>query len=288
MDDGWRVCIALGVLPRSLHSFRQALISALGSRLGDQVAVSSSRWGTGIFLYAPSAGSADEAAQVAREVLARRDVSAPVRTEFWSSRDQEWRDVADEPSADPVAERQAVHEALQERERQASVTSGRPAREVRVELPSHDDVVRLAGHLAAQGWRVRPHRRHLIVGADCEDDAKSLARELSGDGRADAYTAFRVRRVRYMHPGVTVAPALVAAFLDPGRLRVLRSALRAGGLDINIAARKKHTAEQVVRKLAAADRKPPPRHVRDLDRRRAQLGLYRPDIRLQPALRGRR
>jgi hypothetical protein len=130
MDDGWRVCIAFGVLARSRHSFRQALISALGSRLGDQVAVSSSRWGTQIFLYAPSAGSADEAAQVAREVLARHDVSAPVRTEFWSPRDQEWRDAADEPSADPVAERQARHEARQERERQASVTSGRPAREV--------------------------------------------------------------------------------------------------------------------------------------------------------------
>jgi len=195
MDDGWRVCIAFGVLPRSLHSFRRALISALGSRLGDQVAVSSRRWGTQIFVYAPSAGSADEAAQVAREVLARHDVSAPVRTEFWSVREQEWRDAADEPFADPVAERQALHEARQERERQASVTSGRPAWEVRVELPSHDDVVRLAGHLAAQGWRVRPHRRHLIVGADCEDDAKSLARELSGDGRADADTAFRVRRV---------------------------------------------------------------------------------------------
>ena len=110
-------------------------------------------------------------------------------------REQEWRDAAGEPSADPVAERQARHEARQERERQASVTSGRPAREVWVELPSHDDVVRLAGHLAAQGWRVRPHRRHLIVGADCEDDAKSLARELSGDGRADGDTAFRVRRV---------------------------------------------------------------------------------------------
>jgi hypothetical protein len=174
---------------------RQALISALGSRLGDQVAVSSSRWGTQIFLYAPSAGLADEAAQVAREVLARHGVGAPVRTEFWSPRDQEWRDAADEPSADPVAERQALHEARQERERQASVTSGRPAREVWVEVPSHDDVVALAEHLAAQGWRVRPHRRHLIVGADCEDDAKSLAQELTGDGRADADTAFRVRRV---------------------------------------------------------------------------------------------
>jgi hypothetical protein len=194
MGDDWRVCIAFGALPRSLHSFRRALISALGSRLGDQVTVSSRRWGTQIFVYAPSIGSADEAAQVAREVLARHGVSAPVRTERWSPREQKWRD-ADEMSADVAAERQALHEARQERERQASVTSGRPAWEVRVELPSHDDVVRLAGHLAARGWRVRPHRRHLIVGADCEDDAKSLARELSGDGRADAGTAFRVRRV---------------------------------------------------------------------------------------------
>ena len=95
----------------------------------------------------------------------------------------------------PLPSSRALHEARQERERQASVTFGRPGREVRVEVPSHDDVVRLAGHLAAQGWQVPPHRRHLIVGADCEDDAKSLARELTGDGRADADTAFRVRRV---------------------------------------------------------------------------------------------
>jgi hypothetical protein len=199
MDDGWRVCVAFGSL-RRLKSCRDTLVSALGSRLGDQVTVSSIRWGTQVLVYAPSAGSADEAADVAREVLALQGVSALVRTEFWSSRDQVWRDAADEPSADPVAERQAVHEARQERERQASVTSGRPAREVRVELPSHEDVVALAGYLAAQGWRVRPHRRHLIVAADCEDDAMSLARELSGDGRADAQTAFRVRRVDIYAP----------------------------------------------------------------------------------------
>jgi hypothetical protein len=201
MHDEWRVCMAFSPLHRrQLKSCQEALISALGSRLGDQVAVSSSRWGTQIFLYASSAGSADEAAQVAREVLAGHDISAPVRTEFWSLRDQQWRDTADEPSYDPVAEQQALHEARQERERQASVTLGRPAREVWVELPSHDDVVALAEHLAAQGWRVRPHRKHLIVAADCEDDAKSLARELSGDGRADADTALPVRRVDIYAP----------------------------------------------------------------------------------------
>lgn len=223
MENGWRVCIEFGALPRSLHSLRQALISELGSRVGDQVAVSSRRWGTEIFLYAPSAGSADEAAQAAREVLARRDISAPVRTEFWSPRDQQWRDAADEPSFDPVAERQALHEARQERERQASVTFGRPAREVWVELASHDDVVHLAEHLAAQGWRVRPHRRHLIVGADCEDDANSLARELAGDGSA-ANTPFGSGGSIYMHPGLAAAPlgAPLAAVADPGRLRVWR------------------------------------------------------------------
>src|SRR5690242_8702911 len=76
MGDDWRVCIAFGALPRKLKSCREALIPALGGRLGDQVAVSSSR--TQIFLYASSIGSADEAAQVAREVLAQHDVSAPV------------------------------------------------------------------------------------------------------------------------------------------------------------------------------------------------------------------
>ena len=192
MDDGWRVCIAFGVLPRSLHSFRRALISALGSRLGDQVAVSSSRWGTRIFLYAPSAGSADEAAQVARQVLARHDVSASVRTEFWSSLKEEWRDVTDEPSADPVAERRAAG-------RDMSRKVGFPAWQVRVDVRSHRDVVALAGYLAAQGWRVRRRRRHLLVGADCEDDAKGLVRELSGDGGADAETAFRVGRVSYSY-----------------------------------------------------------------------------------------
>ena len=216
MGVDWRVCILFGDLPGQLtadevytrypasakeaaeqESFRQALISALGSRLGDQVRVSLSS--IEFILEAPSAGSADEAAQVAREVLARYDVSALVRTERWSPWEEEWLDVTDKPSADVAAEQQAEHEYRQEQERERSRRAGFPAWQVRVEVPSHRDVVALAGHLAAQGWRVRRRRRHLLVGADCEDDAKGLVRELSGDGRADADTAFRVGRVSYSY-----------------------------------------------------------------------------------------
>ena len=125
--------------------------------------------------------------------LARHDVSAPVRIERWSPWDEEWLDATDKPSADVAAGQQAEHEYLQEQERETSVTTGRPAWAMTVELRSRRDAVALAGHLAAQGWQVRRLRKDLIVWADCEDDAKGLDRALSGD----AYTAFRVRRVSY-------------------------------------------------------------------------------------------
>jgi hypothetical protein len=191
MGEDWRVCIAFGVLPHRRLSFRKALIPALDRRLGDQVAVGSSA--TRIFMYAPSIGLADEAAQVARELLAQRNINAPVWTEVWSLPEQLWRDAGD-PSAGPAVQR---HTDRQEAERKRSATTGVPAWQVRVDMPSHRDVIALADHLAAQGWQVRRRPRFLIVSANCEDDAKGLGRALSGDGRADTYTAFRVGQVSY-------------------------------------------------------------------------------------------
>jgi hypothetical protein len=200
LGDDFRVCIASSDLPELMS--QQRLTRELSSRLGYQVKTS---WDKGqVVWYAPGARSADEIAQVAREVLelevlARHDIGryqrAPVRTERWSPRAKVWREVTDKPPADIAAEPQAEHEARQERERQASVKYGIPYWQVQVKLPSHRAVVALAAHLSAQGWPVRQHRRSLIVGANCEDDAKSLARALSGDGRAAGDRAFGVRRV---------------------------------------------------------------------------------------------
>jgi hypothetical protein len=113
---------------------------------------------------------------------------APVPTERWSQRGQGWRDVTvtAEPSAVIDAELRTGLEYRREQERERSRRAGFPGWRVRVDVPSHSDVEALAGHLAALGWGVRRRRRHLFVGANCEDDAKSLIEELSGDGRAYA------------------------------------------------------------------------------------------------------
>jgi hypothetical protein len=204
MGDVLRVCIAWGDLPELMS--QQRLTREVSRLLGYQVRVSPAHGQ--IAWRAPSAESADEIAQAAREVLARNDAgrqhTAPVRTERWSHRSQAWRDVTVRSSADIAAGLQAEHKYFQEQDRERSRRAGIAAWRVRVDVPSHRDAVALAGHLADQGWGVIRRWRHLFVGAACEDDAKGLVRELSGDGRADAETAFRVRRVSYEY--VLVAP----------------------------------------------------------------------------------
>ena len=199
MGDDWRVRIAFGVLPRGRRAFRQALIPAVGSRLGDQVTVSSGK--TQIFVYAPSIGLADQAAQVARELLALHGIKAhadgvlePAGTAVAGCGRSVRRSRCPAPRRPSRGQR---HADRQEAERKRSVMTGVPAWQVRIEVPSHREAIALAGHLAAQGWRVRRRPRSVIVSANCEDDAKGLGRALSGDGRADTDTAFRVGRVSY-------------------------------------------------------------------------------------------
>jgi len=130
--DDWRVCIASDDLPELMS--QQRLTRELSIRLGYQVQTSGGRGQ--VVWSAPSAGSAEEIAQAAREVLAREVLARPdvgryrtapvVRTERWIRRNQYWRDVTGKPSSDIAAELQAEHEARQERERETSVKYGLP------------------------------------------------------------------------------------------------------------------------------------------------------------------
>ena len=193
MDEGWRVKVSVYDQPGRKSLGRS--VDDLRSQLGDHIRVNSRK--TSIFLYAATATAATEAERVAQQVLARGNVAADSQLEHWDPLEEEWRDTATEPtdaaeSAEDEDEERAVHEELQERERQRSVATGVAAWQVRVDLSSRRRVVDLAERLASEGWPVVRRRRFLVAGANCQDDADGLAQEIQGYIGADA--AIRVEK----------------------------------------------------------------------------------------------
>ncbi len=210
MDEAWLVEIAVDDQSGARRKSYREAVDDLRGQLGDHVRVTSS--GSQIFLYATTASAAREAERVAQQVLVRHNVTAEFQLERWDPVDEEWRDAeagppdaAAEPAgaaAEPAGgedEERAVHEELQERERQRSAATGLAAWQVRVDLSSHHDVIALADRLTSGGWPVVRRRKYLVAGADCEDDADRLAREIQGYVAADA--AVRVEKTVFWMPG---------------------------------------------------------------------------------------
>jgi hypothetical protein len=196
MDEGWRAKVSVYDQPGTRGNSLSRSLDNLRSQLGDHIRVTSRK--TSIYLYAATATAAREAGRVAQQVLAQGNVVADFHLEHWDPLEEEWRDEAAEPSgavngpigaaepADDEDEERAVHEELQERERQRSVATGVAAWQVRVGLSSHRRVVDLAERLTSEGWPVVRRRRFLVAGANCQDDADSLALEIQGYVGAEA------------------------------------------------------------------------------------------------------
>jgi hypothetical protein len=203
MDEGWRARITVSGQSRPGRRSHRDTIDDLRSQAGDHVRVTSS--GPQIFLYAATASAAGEAERLALRVLAQHNVAADHRPERWDPVNEEWRDAAVRPpdaGADPAAgedDERAVHEELQERERQRSAVTGVAAWQVRVDLSSHHEVNALADRLTSGGWPVVRRRRYLVAGADCEDDADRLAQEIQGYVGSGA--AVRVQKTALWTPG---------------------------------------------------------------------------------------
>lgn len=186
MSKGWRVSIALHDQSRARRrSYRNTVRRGLRDRLGDHVRVASSKVDT--VLYADTADAAKEAERVAREALAQRNANADLRLEYWDARTEAWRRPAatGRSSAAPTNLSDA-HEYQQQQERERSKERGLAEWQVRVDLPSHHDVRALAERLTQEGWPVVRRRKYLVAGANCEDDANSLAQEVQGYIGADA------------------------------------------------------------------------------------------------------
>jgi hypothetical protein len=153
----------------------------LRMHLGDNIRVSAGK--LRVFLYADTAAAATQARVVAREVLAQHQVSADCRVEYWDLSGEAWRDAAADLPGDTAADPQAAreyHADQQRQQRQRSVADRLAGWQVRVDLPTHDDIRALADRLTSEGWPVVRRRKFLVAGADCEDDANGLAQEIQG------------------------------------------------------------------------------------------------------------
>jgi hypothetical protein len=185
--NDWRVTVTLqdaahaGRVLESLHEHE--VEDDARHRLGDRVAVSAD--GPSIFLYAGTENSAREAEQVARELTAKRDLSAEFALDRWHPVEEEWESSGVAlPQTDE--ERAAEHQRLEAEETQESLATGNAQWEVRVDLPSHHAAVELADRLRGEGRTVIRRWTLLVLGANDEDDAKALAQVIKQEAPAGA------------------------------------------------------------------------------------------------------
>ena len=185
MADDWRVRVSL---PTRSHAEEDspwtAAMRTLRGRISSDVKVSQTS--LGVFLYPASALAAVQAEQVVRKVLAEHHVTADVRCDQWN----------------PISKSWTSHEHLMSAERRKSATTGRAAWLVRVGPSSHRELKALAGRLEAHGFSVVRRWRYLFAGANCEDDAHTLADQIRGYGSVG--TRIRAQRVYDRPPPVRV------------------------------------------------------------------------------------
>lgn len=191
VGDNWRVKVTLN--DRSRRSQRLCLRTVVPEmRRHAGGTIRASAYKMNIFVYAGTAQAAVRAGQMAHQVLAQHGISSSLVQEHWDRAVESWREEALGTQHDEATERRAAHEADQERDRQWSQETGCAAWHVRIQVSSRHDRKALVTRLSTQGRSVVNRRRYLITGADCEDDAVDLARELRS--YCGPHTVIRVKR----------------------------------------------------------------------------------------------
>ncbi len=146
-------------------------------QLGSGISVSVD--GPKVFLYADTHEAAEGALGVLDAVLSE-EPKPTVAFERWHSAEEEW-EPADAPMPKTAEELAAEHEKLEEQDAADTAASGYAEWEVQVALPSHGYAVELAERLESEGLPITRRWKHLIVGADNEDDANALADRLRSE-----------------------------------------------------------------------------------------------------------
>jgi hypothetical protein len=136
-----------------------------------------------VFLYADSLEAANRTRDVVREAMSQHELPGEVEVCRWHPLEERWED-ASKPLPASESERAAEHARLEEHETEESERAGIAEWEVRVTLPSHQEARAFAERLRAEGIPVNQRWRHLLVGANDEDDAAALAERIRAEAPA--------------------------------------------------------------------------------------------------------
>jgi hypothetical protein len=185
--DDWRVSAEFSHASRArqvAQAVRERLAAdGLHRRPGYRIVLSVD--GPRLFLYADSEDAAGEADRVLRDVFSLRQLDAVSALDRWHPVAQEWRD-ASVPMPENDDELAAEREIRMDSDTERSRATGQAAWQVRVELPSHREAVELAERLRADGRPVIRRWKYLILGADNEDNAVTLAKTIRKAAPAQA------------------------------------------------------------------------------------------------------
>lgn len=155
------------------------------AQLGDGVVVT--RDGSTVFLYTATREQADAVERVVRDTLAERQTSAEVSPLLrWHPVEERWEDASlPLPGTDTQVE--AEHERFEAQQAEESRELGVAEWEVRVDLPSHRDAVKLAAQLDGEGIRPIVRRwKYLLIGTSTDDEARALAERIEAEAPAGA------------------------------------------------------------------------------------------------------
>jgi hypothetical protein len=146
-----------------------------------------------VFVYVESLPDAERVRAVVREALAHERIEAELQTARWHHLEERWEDAA-EPlpatDAERATDRRSMgspigqHARLEAQETAESERYHLREWEVRVTLATHHDARAFAERLRSEGIPVNQRWRHLLVGAEDEDDAAALAERLRAEAPA--------------------------------------------------------------------------------------------------------
>jgi hypothetical protein len=182
--DDFRIAVEFEEEGNILHFGRslreRAIEKELREQLGDGVVVT--RDGSHVFLYASTIQQAKAAERAVREVLEHHQMKAEVSPVLrWHPIEEHWED-ASVPLPQTAAEFEAEHGRQEQREAEESRQLGYAEWEVRVDLPSHRDAVRLAERLEAEGISPLVRRwKYLLIGTATDEDARALAERIRAE-----------------------------------------------------------------------------------------------------------